>query len=99
MRGGEIHLDELLGRVVVAGNNRPVGRLEEFHTEQRGDYFHIIMFVIGSAGMMDRLNMGVRALFGMAGSGKIARPDQIDISDPRRPRLTCSINDLQDLGG
>ncbi len=97
MTRSEVYFDELLGRSVLAGNNRVAGRLEEFHTEQRGDYFHIVEFVIGSAGMMDRLNMGVRAMFGKRGSGKVARPDQIDISDPRRPRLTCSINDLQDL--
>jgi hypothetical protein len=99
MTGNEVYLDDLLGRVVVAGNHRPIGRLEEFHAEQRGDYFHIVEFVIGSAGMVDRLNMGVRALLGKAASGKIARPDQIDISDPRHPRLTCSVGDLQDLPG
>jgi len=99
MNSDEVYLDDLLGRVVVARNNRAVGRLEEFHTEQHGDYFHIVEFVIGSAGLMDRLNMGVRALFGKGASGKIARPDQIDITDPTRPRLTCSIRDLQDLEG
>lgn len=97
MSGGEVYLDELLGRIVVAGNNRRVGRLEEFHAEQRGDDFHIVEFVIGSAGLMDRLNMGVRALFGKAVSGKTARADQLDISNPRHPRLTCSIEELRDL--
>jgi hypothetical protein len=98
MTRDQVYLDELLGRVVVAGNNRPIGRLEEFHAEQRGDYFHITTFVIGSAGLMERLNVGVKALFGKAGSAKIARPHQIDISDPKHPRLTCSIDELQDLG-
>ena|SRR5919112_4639631 len=93
----EFYLDELLGRVVVAGNNRPIGRVEEFHAEQRGDYFHIVEFVIGSAGLMDRLNVGVRAMFGKAGSGKTARADQLDITDPTHPRLTCSVEDLRDL--
>jgi hypothetical protein len=97
-RGREVYLDELLGRVVVAGNNRRIGRIEEFHAEQRGDEFRITEFVIGSAGLMDRLDLGVRALFGKARSGKTARPDQIDISDPLHPRLTCSVDELQDLG-
>jgi hypothetical protein len=91
-----LYLDELIGRVVVAGNNRPVGRLEEFHSEQRGDSFEIVEYVIGAAGLVERLHLGVKALFGISGKGKVARWDQIDLSDPRHPRLTCSIEDLRD---
>jgi hypothetical protein len=98
-REAPLYLDELLGRMVVAGNNRPVGRLEEFHCEQREDYFHIIRFVLGSAGLMDRLNVGVRALLGKSGGGKVASWEQLDISDPEHPRLTCSADDLADLQG
>ena len=97
MKDNELYLDRLLGRTVVAGNNRSVGRLEEFRSEQRGDYFYIVELVIGSAGLLERLNLGVRALFGMSGHGKLARWDQIDISDPERPRLTCSVEDLRNL--
>jgi sporulation protein YlmC with PRC-barrel domain len=97
MNHDEVYLDSLVGRTVIAGNNRRVGRLEEFHAEQRGDDFHIVAFVIGSAGLMERLNLGTRALFGRSRGGKIARWDQIDISDPTRPRLTCSVQDLKDL--
>ena len=97
MKHDQLYLDDLLGRMVVAANNRPVGRLEEFHCEQRGDYFDIVEFVIGAAGLLDRLNVGVRTLFGKSSAGKVARWDQLDISDPRHPRLTCSAGDLQDL--
>jgi hypothetical protein len=97
MKGEELYLDQLLGRMVVAGNNRPVGRLEEFHCEQRGDYFHIVQFVIGVAGVMDRLNVGMKALFGKSGGGKVASWEQMDISDPEHPRLTCSVDELKDL--
>jgi hypothetical protein len=97
MNANEVYLDRLLGRMVVAGNNRPVGRLEEFHCEQHGDYFHIVEFVIGSAGLMDRLNVGMKALFGKSGAGKVVRWDQIDITDPEHPRLTCSVDELQQL--
>jgi hypothetical protein len=93
----ELYLDQLLGRTVIAGNNRPVGRLEEFRSEQRGNYFYIVEFVIGAGGLMERLNVGVKALLGMRGRGKVARWDQIDISDPEHPRLTCSVDELRDL--
>ena len=94
MKNEELFLDQLLGRMVMAGNNRPVGRLEEFRSEQRGDYFNIVAFVIGAQGLMERLNVGLKALFGRRSGGKVARWDQIDISDPRHPRLTCSLEDL-----
>jgi hypothetical protein len=97
MTAHEVYLDQLLSRTVRAGNNRSVGRLEEFHAEQRGDHFHIVAVVIGSAGLMERLNVGIRALFGRSRGGKVARWDQIDLSDPTRPRLTCSVEDLTDL--
>jgi hypothetical protein len=97
MTRDELYLDALLGRMVVAGNNRPVGRLEEFHAEQRGSHFYIVAFAIGPAGLMERLNVGMRILFGRHRGGKIARWDQIDISDPARPRLTCSVEELADL--
>jgi hypothetical protein len=99
MNENELYLDQLLGRTVVAGNNRRIGRLEEFRSEQRGDYFYIVELVIGSAGLLERLNVGVKALFGMSGHGKVARWDQIDISDPERLRLTCSVDELRDLRG
>jgi len=92
-----IYLDSLVGRTVLAGNNRPVGRLEEFHAEQRGDYFYIVEFVIGSAGLMERLDVAIGGLFGRSRGGKVARWDQIDISDPARPRLTCSVEELTDV--
>ena len=97
MKRRELYLDRLLGRMVLAGNNRPVGRLEEFHAEPHGDYFEVLEFVIGSAGLLERLNVGLKALFGRSGSGRIARWDQIDVSDPDRPRLTCSVDDLKPL--
>jgi hypothetical protein len=96
MNDNELYLDELLGRIVVAGTNRPVGRIEEFHAAQRGDYLHVAEFLIGAAGLMERLNVGFRALFGKAGAAKVARPDQIDISDPMHPRLTCSLEELRE---
>ena len=98
MKHHEVYLDQLLSRTVLAGNNRPIGRLEECHAEQRGDYLHIVAVVIGSAGLMERLNVGISALFGRSRRGKIARWDQIDISDPTRPRLTCPVEDLADEG-
>jgi len=93
----ELHLHRLLGRRVLAGNNQSVGRIEEFRAEIRGTGCVVTEYVIGSAGLLERLGVGMRLLFGRTREGSVARWDQIDISDPDHPRLTCPISELRDL--
>jgi hypothetical protein len=93
----EIRLDRLLGRPVLAKNNRTVGRLEEFRAERRGDSWVITDYVIGEAGLLERLNLGVKLLFGSKRGGYLARWDQMDISEPDRPRLLCSPDELRPM--
>jgi hypothetical protein len=94
----EVRLDRLLGRQVMGANNRPVGRIEEFRAEARGTRYVVSEYAIGVGGLMERLGVGVKALFGGRGGGYLARWDQIDISDPDHPRLTCPVADLRKLG-
>jgi hypothetical protein len=49
--------------------------------------------------LMERLNVGVKALFGIGRGGRVARWDQIDLSDPDHPRLTCSVDELGPVRG
>lgn len=91
----EVRLDRLLGRQVLAPNNQRVGRLEEFRVEKRGTGFVITEYVIGVAGLVERLGVGVRLLFGKSGGGYTARWDQLDISDPMHLRLTCPVSELR----
>lgn len=93
----ELRLDRLLGRPVLARDNQSVGRLEEFRAEQHGRDWAIMEYVIGAAGLLERLGVGVKLLFGKAGGGYVARWDQLDISDPERPRLTCGVEELRRL--
>ena len=87
-------LDCLLGREVVAGRAR-IGRIEEFRAEQRGGRYEITEYVIGSAGLWERLDLGVKLLLGRRRGGYVARWDQVDISDPRHPKLTCPVGELR----
>jgi hypothetical protein len=93
----EIHLDRLLGRVVLARNNQPVGRLEDCRAEKRGSECVITEYVIGTAGLFERLGVGVRLILGLRLRGYVARWDQLDISDPERPRLVCGVEELRPL--
>jgi hypothetical protein len=91
-----MRLDRLVGREVYTANNRRVGHIEEFRAERRGSTWIVTEFVIGAAGLLERLGLGVRLILGRkAASGYVARWDQLDLSNPDRPKLTCSIEDLK----
>jgi hypothetical protein len=92
---GEISLDQLLGREVVATNNRRAGRIEEVRAEKRGADCIVTEYVIGAAGLVERLGVGVKLLLGRRIGGYIASWDQLDITDPDHPRLTCSLETLR----
>jgi hypothetical protein len=93
--GTELRLEDLLGREVLAANNRLVGRIEEFRAERDGKGCAITGFVIGAAGLVERLGVAARSLVGVRGRGRVARWDQLDLSNPERPRLTCPLDELE----
>jgi hypothetical protein len=93
---GEVRLDRLVGREVYTANHRRLGRLEEFRAERRGTGWVITEYVIGAAGLMERLGLGVRLVVGIKRpAGYVARWDQLDLSNPDRPTLKCAVEDLQ----
>ena len=92
----EVRLDRLLGREVLAGNQRPIGRLEEFRAEVRDGECVITEYVIGPAGLLERLDLK-GLLVTQRQRGYVARWDQLDISDEGRPRLACPIAELEKL--
>ena len=90
-----VRLDRLLGRVVVAVNNQPLGRIEEFRVDPGATEWEIAQFVIGPAGLVERLGIGVKLVLGLKrGRGFVARWDQLDLTDPDRPRRTCAVDQL-----
>jgi hypothetical protein len=91
-----IRLDRLVGRQVYTANNRRLGRLHEFRAERRGADWIVTEYVIGAAGLGERLGLGIRLILGFKQpGGYVARWDQLDLSNPERPRLTCSTQDLE----
>jgi hypothetical protein len=98
MTTGDVRLDRVLGRCVLAANNRTIGRIEEFRAERRGTGWVVMAYTIGVAGLWQRLGLGVRLVYG-AGKrhGYIARWDQLDLSNPDVPRLRCPVDELQRL--
>src|ERR1043166_3330560 len=99
----ELHVELLLGEKVLAMNGLPIGRLEEIRTEINRGHFYVTEFLVGSYAALERLaawRIG-RALLHVLGGrrreGYRIRWDQLDLSDPQRPRLVCEVDELMPL--
>jgi hypothetical protein len=91
----ELRLDRLVGRMVMTANHRPLGRIEEIRAEKRGAGCVVTAYVLGPAGLAERLGIGLRLLVGRRQpAGYLARWDQVDIRDVKRPRLLCPVEEL-----
>jgi len=91
-----LRLDRLIGRQVLTANNRSLGRLEECRVARRGSAWVVTEWVIGPTGLFERLGLGARLLLGTVnGRSFLARWDQLDLTNPDRPRLTCAVEDLR----
>lgn len=91
----ELRLQDILGRQLLGPNNRPVGRIEEFRARSTAHGCAVIDVVIGVTGLLERLNVGARLVVGAElKRSRVARWDQIDFSDPSKPKLTVSVDEL-----
>jgi hypothetical protein len=91
-----LRLDRVIGRRVRALNNRPVGRLEECRIERRGAEWVIREWVIGSEGLLERLGLATPMVLGVGRrTGLVASWDQLDLTDPQRPRLRVAVGELR----
>jgi hypothetical protein len=97
MKTTELRLEDLLGREVLARDNHRIGRIEEFRAETTAKGCVVTAYVIGVAGLYERLGVATRSLVGSRRSGRVARWDQIDLSNPDRPRLTCPVEELEPI--
>jgi hypothetical protein len=96
----ERRVELLIGRRVWAPDRRPIGRLEEIRAKREGDHHVVVEYHIGPAALLERLavrNLGIQLPWSKR--GYIARWDQLDLSDERRPVLTCAVEDLKPLPG
>ena len=72
--------------------------------EQRGGECYVAEYLVGAYAMLERLaawpiGRSVLKLFGAArkGGGYRVPWDKLDLSDPRRPRLTCKVEELSKM--
>ena len=90
-----VQAEILLNRRVRARDGRIIGRIEELRVERRGDRYEVREYVLGPGGLLERLAVIGRQFGGRRVHAVVARWDQIDLSQPDRPRLTCDRGDLR----
>jgi hypothetical protein len=96
----EIRLERLLGTRVLDPDGRHVGRIEEVHAHRRDGEVVVTEYVLGAAGLVERLSLGP-ILKGIVGRSypvpdryTVAHAD-LDLSDPTRPRLRRRLDELE----
>jgi sporulation protein YlmC with PRC-barrel domain len=101
MAVSEINVELLLSRRVYALNGRVVGRLEEIRAEVRGSECVVTEYLVGVYAMFERLaawSIGRSILRTLRvrskGGGYRVAWDQLELSDPLRPRLCCAMSEL-----
>ena len=91
----EVHVERLLGRMVVDDRGGRVGRIEEIQANREGREWVVRGYVVGVGGLIERLAAGgiARALLGPLAARPRRRTipwTDLDLADPERPRLRRS---------
>ena len=97
----EIRLELLIGRKVHDVHGEKVGRIEEIRGEKRSKDCLIEAYLVGASALVERLAAWklVRPIRGMLGSSlystyRIPR-NEMDLSDPKKPRLKVAKSELR----
>lgn len=106
MAPGEVHVELLLGRVVRDVEGRAVGHLEEVRAERVGGELLVSEYLTGAFGAATRLGLGDLPLAALGvlglrlgGGGYRIRWDQLELTDPERPRTRCRKEELRRRDG
>jgi hypothetical protein len=93
-----IHFEHLLGHQVRDPEGKRVGRILAVSTRRDGKDCVVHEYLLGTAALLTRLGISARRLVGL----KIRRQplcipwDLLDLSDPGKPRLKCSREELRE---
>ena len=89
----KVHLEDVVGAKVVDRDGKSAGRITAVRAHRDGKACVIDEWHLGAAGLLERLGIG---LFGLPMRSEPLRVpwQELDLSDPKRPRLRCSIEEL-----
>lgn len=102
----ELHLEQLIGRGVFTRAGTTVGHIEEIRAERDGEDWVIQEYLLGSYALLERLSpgrisSGLRRVLGWRSAKRpfIIKWDKLDFSDATKPRLLCSMEELEQSQG
>lgn len=91
-RAREVRLEDLLGLRVRALNGRSVGRIEEVRAEPEAGEWRVTAYLLGAGALRERWSLLRRSV--PRARTIVVRWDQMDLGDPRAPRLSCPVDEL-----
>lgn len=99
-----INVELLLDKEVRDASGRRAGRIEEIRARKDGDEIVVESYHLGPEALLERLAAPVLrlSLFRALGllkhsAGRRARWDQMDLSNPAKPVLRCSLDEIARL--
>ena len=92
-----VHFEHLLGREVRDSAGKRAGRILAVSTERDGEDCVVHEYMLGTAALMVRLGLSAQRLVGIPIRRKpLCVPwDLLDLRDPKKPRLKCSVDELK----
>lgn len=98
----EIHLELLLKKPVLDSTGEAIGRIQEVRAEKQGSQWVVKEYLLGTAALLERLSahtiaLRILQLFGASKiPGSYSIPwDKLDLTDPEKPRLLCTLDELK----
>jgi sporulation protein YlmC with PRC-barrel domain len=97
----EVRIELLIGRKVLDAEGKKVGRIEEIRGEKRAGDVLVEAYLVGASALVERLAAWklVRPIRGLLGSSVYSMYripwNEMDLSDPRHPRLTVPKSSLR----
>jgi sporulation protein YlmC with PRC-barrel domain len=96
MKSAKVHLELLVGREVHDSEGKRLGQIVTVTAERQGDGYVVQDFLLGPAAILRRLGISTLGIVGFKRWKPLTVPwDQLDLSDPKRPRLRCRADELK----
>jgi len=97
-----IHLERLLNKKVRDSTGRKAGRIEEVRARVSEQGCVVEAYLLGRAGLLSRLSIPDVTLLLLNFAGTYGNRtdttvpwDQMDLTDPRHPKLKCTLEELK----
>ena len=98
MSTASVHLELLLGKLVRDPDGARAGRILSVHAEIDGEDCVVREYDLGTAALLARLGISISRILGLPIRSEPLRVpwDLLDLGDPERPRLRCSLAELKE---